>query len=110
MRWRLLWFNLFYFVIISTMNRKTLIEAVHASHQNLSKANVAKIVDSVLFSMRTAIVKWEDLLLQNFITLKHVTRKARNGFNPYHGTKLQIPAKKSLKLKVGAGLKKDLNK
>lgn len=91
------------------MNRKTLIESVHASNQHLSKANIAKIVDSVLLSMRTAVVKWEDLLLQNFISLKHVTRKARNGFNPYHGTKLQIPARKSLKLKLGARLKKDLN-
>lgn len=91
------------------MNRKTLIESVHTSNQHLSKANIAKIVDSVLLSMRTAVVKWEDLLLQNFISLKHVTRKARNGFNPYHGTKLQIAARKSLKLKLGARLKKDLN-
>lgn len=92
------------------MNRKTLIEAVHASHQDLSKAHVSRIVDSVLSSMKTAIINGEDILLQKFISLKHITKKARNGLNPYHGVKIQIPAKKTLKLKISSILKKELNK
>jgi nucleoid DNA-binding protein len=92
------------------MNRKTLIEAVHVSHQDLSKAHVSRIVDSVLSSMKTAIINGEDILLQKFISLKHITKKARNGLNPYHGVKIQIPAKKTLKLKISSILKKELNK
>lgn len=91
------------------MNRKNLIAIVHDSHQDLSKARVSEIVDSVISSMKTAVIKGEDILLQRFISLKHITKKARNGFNPYHGVKIQIPAKKTLKLIVSKAVKEWLN-
>ncbi len=91
------------------MNRKNLIAIVHDSHQDLSKARVSEIVDRVISAMKMAVLHWEDILLQKFISLKHITKKARNGINPYHGVKIQIPAKKTLKLIVSKAVKQSLN-
>ena len=91
------------------MNRKTLIDAVHETHQDLSKKRVSELVDSVLSTIRNSLANGETLALQNFITISPITRKARNGVNPKTLARVLIPAKKSLRIKVGAGLKKALN-
>ena len=85
------------------MNKTELIDAV-AAKAGLSKADAKKAIDAVLGSIAEAVKGGDKVTLVGFGTFSVTERGARTGRNPQTGTTIEIPAKKSVKFKAGAGL------
>ncbi len=71
-----------------------------------TKKEAVNILNVVLGEITGALKKGQDVVLTGFGTFKVVKRKARTGRNPQTGESLQIPARKVVRFKVGADLKK----
>lgn len=71
-----------------------------------TKKEAVNILSVVLDEITGALKKGQDVVLTGFGTFKVVKRKARTGRNPQTGESLQIPARKVVRFKVGADLKK----
>ena len=85
------------------MNKTELIDAV-AAKAGLSKADAKKAIDAVLGSIAEAVKGGDKVTLVGFGTFSVTERSARTGRNPQTGATIEIPAKKSVKFKAGAGL------
>ena len=83
------------------MNKPALIEAVAAKAQ-VSKVEAAKVIDAALEAAVEAVKKGVSLQLVGYLTLAPVQKPARQGRNPRTGEVVNIPAKKTVKVKVGA--------
>jgi len=86
------------------MNRIELVEKLATTH-NLSKAEAARILETLTSSIVGAVKKGEAVQLIGFGTFKQVARAARAGFNPQAGTKIKIAAAKVPKFVAGAAFK-----
>ena len=85
------------------MNKTELIDAV-AAKAGLCKADAKKAIDAVLGSIAEAVKGGDKVTLVGFGTFSVTERGARTGRNPQTGATIEIPAKKSVKFKAGAGL------
>lgn len=85
------------------MNKTELIDAV-AAKAGLSKADAKKAIDAVLGSIAEAVKGGDKVTLVGFGTFSVTERGARTGRNPQTGATIEIPTKKSVKFKAGAGL------
>lgn len=86
------------------MNRIELVEKIAAVH-NVSKAEAARILETVTGSIVAAVKKGDPVQIVGFGTFKQVARAARSGFNPSAGTKIKIAAQKVPKFVPGAAFK-----
>ena len=86
------------------MNRIELVEKIAAAH-NVSKAEGARILETVTSSIVAAVKKGDAVQLIGFGTFKQVARAARTGVNPSLGTKIKIAAAKVPKFVAGAAFK-----
>ncbi len=86
------------------MNRIELVEKIAAAH-NVSKAEGARILETVTSAIVAAVKKDDAVQLVGFGTFKQVSRAARSGFNPSLGTKIKIAAQKVPKFVPGAAFK-----
>ena len=86
------------------MNRIELVEKIAAAH-NVSKAEAARILETVTGSIVAAVKKGDPVQLIGFGTFKQVARAARTGFNPQAGAKIKIAAQKVPKFVPGAAFK-----
>ena len=86
------------------MNRIELVEKIATGH-NLSKADAARVLETVTSSIVNAVTKDDSVQLVGFGTFKQVARAARSGFNPQAGTKIKIAATKVPKFVAGAAFK-----
>ncbi|RZL91714.1 MAG: HU family DNA-binding protein [Variovorax sp.] len=86
------------------MNRIELVEKIAATH-NVSKAEAARIVETVTGSIVAAVKKGDPVQLIGFGTFKQVARAARTGLNPSTGEKIKIAAAKLPKFVPGAAFK-----
>jgi DNA-binding protein HU-beta len=86
------------------VNRIELVEKIAAAH-NVSKAEAARIVETVTGSIIAAVKKGDPVQLIGFGTFKQVARAARTGFNPQAGAKIKIAAQKVPKFVPGAAFK-----
>ncbi|BEP63666.1 hypothetical protein GmRootV213_42200 [Variovorax sp. V213] len=86
------------------MNRIELVEKIATAH-NVSKAEAARIVETVTGSIIAAVKKGDPVQLIGFGTFKQVARAARTGFNPQAGAKIKIAAQKVPKFVPGAAFK-----
>jgi len=86
------------------VNRIELVEKIAAAH-NVSKAEAARIVETVTGSIVAAVKKGDPVQLIGFGTFKQVARAARTGFNPQAGAKIKIAAQKVPKFVPGAAFK-----
>ncbi|MET3496590.1 HU family DNA-binding protein [Variovorax boronicumulans] len=86
------------------MNRIELVEKIAATH-NVSKAEAARILETVTGSIVAAVKKGDPVQIIGFGTFKQVARAARSGFNPQAGTKIKIAAQKVPKFVPGASFK-----
>ena len=83
-----------------------LVESVQKSlGKDISKAQSAKIVNTVLDSIKAQVKKAKSLQLIGFGTFKVVNRKARTGINPKSGEKIKIKASKSVRFTPGKAFK-----
>jgi DNA-binding protein HU-beta len=79
------------------MNRIELVEKIATAH-TLSKAEAARVLETVTSSIVNAVKKDDSVQLVGFGT----ARAARSGFNPQAGTKIKIAATKVPKFVAGA--------
>ncbi|MDM0077107.1 HU family DNA-binding protein [Variovorax sp. J2P1-59] len=86
------------------MNRIELVEKIATAH-NVSKAEAARILETVTGSIVAAVKKGDPVQLIGFGTFKQVARAARTGFNPQAGAKIKIAAQKVPKFVAGAAFK-----
>jgi len=86
------------------LNRIELVEKIAAAH-NVSKAEAARILETVTGSIVAAVKKGDPVQIVGFGTFKQVARAARSGFNPSAGTKIKIAAQKVPKFVPGAAFK-----
>lgn len=90
------------------MNKNELVAYV-ADSADLSKADAAKAVDSVIDGITDALKKGDEVRLVGFGTFAVAKRAASEGRNPRTGEKIQIAASKQPKFKVGKALKDAVN-
>jgi len=91
-------------LIHKIMNKTELIEKI-AAGSGLSKVAAKKALDSTVDAIKEALVAGDKVQLIGFGTFSVSERPARVGVNPAKkGEKINIPAKKVAKFKVGAEL------
>ena len=86
------------------MNRIELVEKIATTH-NVSKAEAARILETITGSIVAAVKKGDPVQLIGFGTFKQVARAARTGFNPQAGAAIKIAAQKVPKFVAGAAFK-----
>jgi DNA-binding protein HU-beta len=86
------------------MNRIELVETIAEKHA-VSKAEAARVLDTVLEAIVGTVKKGGAVSLVGFGTFKQVARAARTGFNPQAGTKIKIAAAKVPKFTPGSAFK-----
>ncbi|MEZ2296645.1 HU family DNA-binding protein [Variovorax sp. RCC_210] len=86
------------------LNRIELVEKIATAH-NVSKAEAARILETITGSIVAAVKKGDPVQIVGFGTFKQVARAARSGFNPSAGTKIKIAAQKVPKFVPGAAFK-----
>jgi DNA-binding protein HU-beta len=85
------------------MNKSELVDKI-ANDAKLTKVQATAAVDSFMAATQTALKKGDKLILVGFGTFSVTKRAARKGRNPQTGKEINIPAKKVVKFKAGAGL------
>ena len=86
------------------MNRLELVDKIATAH-SLSKAEAARVLETVTSTIVAAVKKGDPVQLIGFGTFKQVARAARSGFNPQAGTKIKIAAQKLPKFVPGTAFK-----
>ena len=84
-------------------NKAELIEKV-AEKTNLTKKDATASVDAVFSTIQEFLAEGEKVQLIGFGNFEVRDRAARKGRNPQTGKEINIPAKKVVKFKAGAGL------
>ncbi len=90
-------------------NKSTIVNDVMEQH-GLKEKEASKIVDSVLSSIRTSLLKGDEMRIMGLGTFSVRDRAARAGRNPKTGEPLEIKASKAPHFKPSKTLKEDLNK
>lgn len=85
------------------MNKGELVAAIAAEAQ-MPKAQAQKALDAAIDAIAGALKKGENVQMIGFGTFSVVEKAARTGINPATKQKIEIPAKKAVKFKAGAGL------
>ena len=86
------------------MNKSDSVDAV-ANDSDMSKAQAARAVDSVLANVGDALGNGDSVSLVGFGTFSVRHRAAREGRNPQTGASMHIAASKVPGFKAGKGLK-----
>ena len=86
------------------MNKQELI-AIVAEENELSKAQVGRVIDSVFDAIMKSVAQRDGFQLIGFGTFKAAQRAAREGRNPSTGETIKIPATTLPKFTAGAAFK-----
>ena len=86
------------------MNKAELIDVI-AKGTKTSKAQVERILDTTLDTIKRQVKKGDDVKLVGFGTFTKAKRKARKGRNPQTGKTITIPATTYPKFKAGREFK-----
>ena len=89
------------------MTKAEFIERV-SKKTKLSKAQTAKIIDTMLGEVEGLLKKGDSIAFTGFGTFLVSKRKARKGRNPRTGATMNIPASKVPRFRPGKGLKDSL--
>ena len=87
------------------MNKKDFIDAVAASHSNLSRAEVSRIVGTIIDTIGSEIKRGRKVQITGFGTFSTSKRKARKGRNPKTGEPIKVAAMTLPKFSAGKALK-----
>jgi DNA-binding protein HU-beta len=90
------------------MNKSELISSI-AEKSGLTKADAGKALDAMIASVTEGLTGGDRIALVGFGSWTVEQRSARTGRNPRTGAEIQIPAKKVVKFKPGAGLSDAVN-
>ena len=91
------------------MNKGHLVEKI-ATDANISKAQAAATIESMILGITGALKKGERVTLSGFGTFSVYQRKARNGRNPQTGAIIKINSRRVAKFTPGVDLKKVVNR
>ena len=83
------------------MNKLDLIK-VAAAKAEISQAAAAKAIDAAIDAAVEAVKRGERVQVIGLATLSIVEKKARVAKNPRTGEKIQVPARKVVRIKPGA--------
>lgn len=86
------------------MNRVELVEKLATTHE-MSKAEAARVLETVFSSIVASVKKGEDAAFVGFGTFKRHARPARKGFNPATREPIKVPATKIPRFVPGAAFK-----
>jgi DNA-binding protein HU-beta len=86
------------------VNRIELVEKIATTH-TLSKAEAARIVETITSSIVDVVKKGGTVQILGFGTFKQIARAARTGRNPATGEKLKLAATKLPKFVPGTAFK-----
>lgn len=86
------------------MNKAELVEAV-TKNTKWTKAQVERVLDSTLETIKKSVKKGNDVKLVGFGTFTKAKRKSRKGRNPQTGRTITIPACSYPKFKAGREFK-----
>lgn len=87
------------------MNKSEFIDAVAAAHPSLSRAELARVLQTILDTLGQQIQRGRSVQLTGFGTFSTTRHKARTGRNPKTGEPVRIPANTLPKFTAGAKLK-----
>lgn len=90
------------------MNKSELIDAM-AADAGISKVAAKAALDSFTGNVTDTLKNGGKVALIGWGTWSVSERAARTGRNPQTGDEIQIPAKKVVKFKAGAGLSNEVN-
>ncbi len=91
------------------MNKKEFIEAI-AAKTGKSKVETTEFVEAFVTTVEDTLVSGDSIRLIGFGTFEVRERGARTSRNPKTGEKIEVAASKAPAFKVGASLKKAVNK
>lgn len=86
------------------MNKAELIDKI-AADTNVTKAQVERLLDVTLDTIRKSVKKGDEVRLVGFGTFTKAKRQARTGRNPQTGKAIKIPAAWYPKFRPGAEFK-----
>ena len=92
------------------MTKSGLIDAVHGKTSSLTKVQVAHVVDTILDSIKSALMKGERVEIRDFGNFAVRSRNARKARNPRTGIMVDVPPKKVPRFKPGKELKEMVEK
>ena len=90
------------------MNKTELID-IAAEHSGLARDDAAKVIDSMLTTVTSTLIRGEEVTIPGFGKFSTVHRAARTGRNPATGAELEIKAATTPKFTAAAGLKGAVN-
>ena len=91
-----------------TTTKKELIERI-AKENNLQRSHVRNVVQSFLDEITNELGKGNRLEFRNFGIFETKERKARIAQNPKTLEKVHVPARRSVKFKMGLQMEQKLN-
>ena len=87
------------------MNKTEFIDAIAASHPNVSRAQVGRIVGPLIDAIGNEIRRGGKVQITGFGTFSTSKRKARKGRNPKTGEPIKVAAMTLPKFSAGKALK-----
>ncbi len=87
------------------MNKKEFVDSIAANYEHLSRAEVGRIVETILETLTTEMKRGRKVQITGFGTFGTVKRKARKGRNPRTGEAVKVAAATVPKFTAGATLK-----
>ena len=73
------------------MIKADLAQVVYETHGGISYNEAARIVETIIDSIKTSLIKHENVKLTGFGTFNVIQREGRRGRNPQTGERIQLP-------------------
>jgi len=86
------------------LNRKELVDSIQ-KHTSVTRADVDKVLGSLIQHTQVAVKKGERVALVGFGTFERQDRKARTARNPRSGAPVKVKATKVPRFRAGQGFK-----
>lgn len=87
------------------LTKADLTQLVYELHGGLTKHEAAEVVDTILGSVKTSLLKGRSVKIQNFGVFEVLERKGRAGVNPFSGEPIYIPAHRGLSFRPASKVK-----
>lgn len=92
------------------MTKSMLTDKISERLQELTRKQVAAIINTIFESMKDALNKGEKIEVRGFGNFRLKERKARIARNPKTGEKVSISSRKTIHFKIGKAFHNALNK
>jgi integration host factor subunit alpha len=87
------------------LTKADLTNLVYELHGGLTKHEAAEVVNSILQSMKTSLLKGRTVKIQNFGVFEVTRRKGRAGVDPISGERIYIPPHRGLTFRPASKVK-----